>query len=150
MDSFLNQISAKQALEWELFNQENPPFEEELLFQLAHTAQIFASSFIKKKDRSGWTLLDFMPFRLKKKKESDSNKSLLDGIKGIVRLAGDKKAKKRLLKEEEQPKVKGTDGKFIIMPRRICTRTKPRKVQHSNHKLPGKDHNGAGQYFVRY
>lgn len=127
MDSLLNSMSASQALEWELFAAKNPSFEDKVLIQMAYIAQIFASAFIKKKDKAPWKLAEFMPFENKKPKEKPNSKSLL---KKLVLLAGDKKTKKKFLDEEPVKKVLGTDGKlYNYALEEFATRTsKPKRM----------------------
>jgi hypothetical protein len=121
MDSFLSNMPAQQALEWELFARENPSFEDKVLHQIAHIATVFAGAFIKKRDRSPWKVKDFMPFI------KEEPQDIVSGIKKVLTLAGDDKAKKWAGdKIKDRPKVKGTDGKlYNYVLEEFANRTKP-------------------------
>jgi len=131
MDTFLNSMSAKQALEWELHAQENLPFEEKLLIQIAYICTIFAPNFLKKKDNSGWSLDDFMPWKRKEqKKEIKKGNALVSSFKRLLLLKGDEKAK-QWAKEEPPEKIKGSNGKmYAYTLEEFATRTKqPRRIR---------------------
>lgn len=126
MDTFMGSMTAHQAVEWELFAGDNPSFEDLLLYQLAYIAQVFASVFIKKNDGSGFSINDFMPW--KKEKQEGQQKGVVSSFKNILLMVGDEKAKKWANKDQEIPKVQGTDGNWYSYAlEEFATRTKQPK-----------------------
>jgi len=135
MDAFMGSMTAKQALEWEIFAKDNPSFEDVILLQIAYVAQLFASATVKRKDGAEFSIEDFMPW--KKKAKTTSSKAakkevasgLLSSFKNILLKSGDEKAKAWAKKDEvEVKKVQGTDGKWYNYAlEEFATRTKPPK-----------------------
>jgi hypothetical protein len=122
VDAFMSKISAKQALEWELYILKNPSLDEIMPVQIAYIAQLFASTTIKKEDGTKFSLQDFMPWV--KKKVPKVN--LVDSLKELVRTIGDDKAKAWAGIPQERPKVLGTDGKlYNYALEEFAKRTKP-------------------------
>ena len=135
MDAFMGSMTAKQALEWEIFAKDNPSFEDVILIQIAYIAQLFASALFKRKDGAGFSIEDFMPWKkkaaaiLNKAAKKDIAPDLLSSFKNILLKAGDEKAKAWAKKDEiEVKKVQGTDGKWYNYAlEEFATRTKPPK-----------------------
>ena len=127
MDSFLSQMTARQAREWELFALEEPAFEDKIMLQLAMIAQLFASCFIKKKDKTTWGLSEFIPDFSKKEKKPVSN--FKAKVFGVLKDFGDSKIKKKAEDLSNNQMVKGTDGKFYKykMEEFVKERTTPPK-----------------------
>ena len=103
MNSFLENISARQAKEWELFSKENPLFEDKITIQIAMIAHVFASFFIKRKDRRRWKITDFIPdFAIKELSVKDFSKKLLNTL-GVDKAKG---MKTKRVKYSLEDKVK--------------------------------------------
>lgn len=145
-------MTAKEAKEWELFNMDEPPFEQVLIDQLALIAQMFAQMFIsffnafsKSKIQQKWKMDDFKPkynkYKTKddlEKEELEKSSSLLDMAWGLVRTHGDKKDKKSKKKLDRRTDsinnkpILGKDGKRYkyYLEQFIKPRTKlPKRLQ---------------------
>lgn len=111
-------MTYQQAMEWELFNRDNPPVMDQIMVQIAKISHLFASYFIPKGDKQPWDLSDFYPYPSQHKTEvakvakPDLKKQLLNWVKA----KGDSKAKNwagdRLETSPEDKMVQGTDGNY--------------------------------------
>lgn len=135
MDAFMSSMSANQATEWELFSKDNPAFDVAIVTQIAHIACFFASATLKKKDGSGFSPHDFIPWG---KRQEERAKEVAPGIfetfKSLAMNKGDEKTKAWAGKDrsgkQERPKVRGTNGRWYTYAlEEFATRTKlPRRV----------------------
>lgn len=139
MDAFMSNMTANQALEWEIFSKDSPSFEDALLNQVAYIACFFASATLKKKDGSGFTPEDFMPWnrgKTEKAKKVKKGSNLVSAFKAFALKSGDEKTKAWAAEGvQDRPKVRGTNGKWynyaleefatrVKPPRRILNETK--------------------------
>ena len=84
-------MSAKQAQEIEFFNAEYPDHWDTLQIQLALIAAFFANLYATKRDKTKFTIKDFIP-NFEKKKET-KKQNISEVAVGLALAFGDKKAK---------------------------------------------------------
>ena len=70
-DILLGKISAKTSKKWERYRAVEPWPEEKIVHVLANMATLFANAFIKKKDKSKFSMEDFLPVSMVSKERRE-------------------------------------------------------------------------------
>jgi len=107
----LSELSYSEAVEWELFSNQNPDQLDTISVQLAQIAVFFANAFAQKKDKTSWDVQMFLPkFGNAEDKKKKPQAQISDSALSLAGIFGDDKTRKKV-SEHFNEGVIGKDGK---------------------------------------